>query len=85
VPVPLNDGSGSFWFFKDDNTEVTVKVIDACVAEFDRYWVFASGLTNVEVVLTVTDTEAGRSRVYFNPQGTAFAPVQDTDAFATCP
>jgi hypothetical protein len=85
VPVPLNDGSGSFWFFQDDNTEVTIKVIDACGSEFDRYWVFASGLTDVEVVLTVTDTEANEARTYFNPLGRAFAPVQDTDAFATCP
>jgi hypothetical protein len=47
--------------------------------------VFASGLTDVEVRLTVTDTEAGRTRSYFNPLGRAFAPVQDVDAFATCP
>ncbi|HUO86470.1 MAG TPA: vanadium-dependent haloperoxidase [Thermoanaerobaculia bacterium] len=85
VPVPLNEGSGSFWFFQEGNTEVTVKVIDACTSEFDRYWVFASGLTDVEVVLTVTDTHEGRVRHYFNPRGTAFAPVQDTDAFDTCP
>ena len=84
-PVPLNDGSGSFWFFQEDNTEVDVKVIDACGIESNRYWVFAAGLTNVEVVVTVTDTEAGQVRHYFNPQGKAFAPVQDTDAFATCP
>jgi hypothetical protein len=85
-PVPLNDGSGSFWFFQEDNTEVDVKVIDACgEPTFDRFWVFAAGLTNVEVTIRVTDTEAGQVRTYFNPQGTAFAPVQDTDAFATCP
>jgi hypothetical protein len=86
VPVPLNDGSGTFWFFRDDNTEVDVKVIDACdEPTFDRFWVFASGLTDVEVVLTVTDTQGGQVRTYFNSQGTPFAPVQDTDAFATCP
>jgi hypothetical protein len=84
VPVPLNDGSGTFWFFRDDNTELDVKLIDACEAPFDRFWVFASGLTDVEVVLTVTDTHRGQVRTYFNPQGTPFAPVQDTDAFATC-
>lgn len=84
-PVPLNAGSGSFWFFREDNTEVDVKVIDACTEEFDRFWVFVAALTDVEVVVTVTDTESGQVRHYFNPQGTAFAPVQDTDAFATCP
>lgn len=83
-PVPLNAGSGSFWFFQEDNTEVDVKVIDACTPDFDRFWVFVAGLTDVEVVVTVTDTESGQVRNYFNPPGTPFAPVQDTDAFATC-
>lgn len=80
----LGSDSGRFWFFDDDNTELTVKVLDACSA-FDRYWVFASGLTDVEVLLTVTDSQTGKTRRYFNPRGTAFAPVQDTSAFATCP
>ena len=43
------------------------------------------GLTNVEVELTVTDTETAEVRSYFNPLGKAFAPVQDIAAFATCP
>jgi hypothetical protein len=80
----IDDNSGSFWFFEEDNTELTLKVLDAC-DEFERYWVFASGLTDVEVTLRVTDTEHGVTRVYFNPQGKAFDPVQDTQAFATCP
>ncbi|HSF41692.1 MAG TPA: vanadium-dependent haloperoxidase [Thermoanaerobaculia bacterium] len=82
--MSLGDDSGRFWFFDEDNTELTVKVLDACEA-FDRYWVFASGLTDVEVLITVTDTQKGRTRQYFNPRGKAFAPVQDTQAFATCP
>ena len=61
-----------------------MKVLDACSFN-DRFWVFASGLTNVEVRITVTDTETGRIRQYFNPEGKAFAPVQDVSAFATCP
>ena len=76
--------SGQFWFFDPDNTELTVKVLNACSFN-NRYWVFASGLTNVEVLVTVTDTHAGRVRQYFNPRGKAFAPVQDVSAFATCP
>lgn len=80
----LGEDSGRFWFFSPDNTEVVVKVLNACSYD-DRYWVFASGLTNVQVVITVTDTETGRVRSYFNPSGRAFAPVQDVQAFATCP
>jgi hypothetical protein len=79
----LNASSGSFWFFAEDNTEVTVKVIDGCELN-ERFWVFASGLTDVEVRLNITDTHTGRTRIYFNARGTAFAPVQDVDAFATC-
>lgn len=59
-------------------------MLNACDG-FGRYWVFASGLINVEVVITVTDTQTRHTRRYFNPQGKAFAPVQDTNAFATCP
>lgn len=73
--------SAHFWFFHPDNTELLVKVLDACDGN-DRFWVFASGLTNVEVLVRLTDTETGRVRIYFNPPGKAFAPVQDTDAFA---
>jgi PAP2 superfamily protein len=76
--------SGQFWFFDPDNVELTVKVLNACSFN-DRFWVFASGLTNVEVLVTVTDTHTGRVRQYFNPRGKAFAPVQDVSAFATCP
>lgn len=82
--VSLGDDSGGFWFFDEDNLELTVKVLNAC-AGYDRFWVFASGLTDVEVRVTVTDTETRHVRQYFNPRGKPFAPVQDTDAFATCP
>jgi hypothetical protein len=80
----LGEDSGRFWFFSADNTELVVKVLNACSYD-NHYWVFASGLTNVEVTVTVTDTQTGTVRRYFNPQGKAFAPVQDVQAFATCP
>jgi hypothetical protein len=81
---PLTADSGYFWFFQPTNVEVLVKVLDAC--SFDPHkWVFAAGLTNVEVILTVTDLQTGASRSYTNPQGLAFQPIQDTSAFETCP
>lgn len=83
--VPLTGDSGYFWFFNEANPELFVKVRNACVAPFDRYWVFAAGLTNVGVRLTVADLEAGRANVYENPLGTKYDAVQDTGAFATCP
>lgn len=81
--VPLTSDTGFYWFFEDSNLELVVKVLDAC-SFADRFWVFAGGLTNVEVELTVVDTVTGEEKVYFNPLGTPFQPVQDTNAFATC-
>jgi hypothetical protein len=80
--VPLTADTGDFWFFTSSNIEIVVKVVDG--RSFNaRFWVFAAGLTNVSVVLTVTDTQTGTVRTYINPQGTAFAPIQDTNAFAS--
>ncbi len=81
--MPLTSDSGYFWFFNSANIELVVKVLDACTVN-DHYWVFAGGLTNVEVVLTVTDTNTGAQQVYTNPLGTAYVPLQDTGAFE-CP
>jgi hypothetical protein len=82
--VPLTDDATAFWFFDASNPELIVKVLDACGLN-DRYWVFAGGLTNVEVTLTVTDTRTQESKTYKNPQNHTFQPFQDTNAFATCP
>jgi hypothetical protein len=80
-----SDDSGEFWFFSPNNTELLVKVLDACDSSFESFWVFAAGLTNVEVTLTVTDTESGQFREYENPLETDFQPILDTSAFLTCP
>ena len=83
--VRLTGDTGYFWFFNAANVEMVIKVLDACTAPAPRFWVFAGGLTNVEVDIRVEDTESGEVRTYSNPQGTPFQPIQDTDAFATCP
>jgi len=82
--VALTPDTGYFWFFDQNNIEIVIKVLNACGVN-NGYWVFAAGLTNVNVVLTVTDTKTGFVRTYINPQNVAFSPVQDTAAFATCP
>ena len=82
--IKLTPDTGYLWFFNSAKVETVVKVLSACSLN-QRYWVFAGGLTNVEVTLTVTDTETGTVKTYTNPQGTAFQPIQDTSAFATCP
>ena len=82
--VTLTDATGYFWFFDSSNVEVIVKVLNGCATN-NHYWVFAAGLTNVGVHMTVTDMRTGTQRVYDNPVGTPFAPIQATTAFATCP
>ncbi len=82
--VPITDDTGYFYFFDEDNVEVVVKVLDGC-GRNDRFWLFAAGLTDVETVLAVEDLESGETRTYRNPLGTAFQPIQDVQAFATCP
>lgn len=78
-----NDG-GYFWFFDQTNWDVLVQVLNNCPTN-SRYWVFMSGQTNVEVNITVTDTQAGVRRQYQNPLGQNLSPFQDTNALATCP
>jgi len=82
--VKLTTDSGYLWFFNDANIEVVVKVLNACGVN-NRYWVFAGGLTNVRVVLAVTDTQLQTTRVYMNPLNVAFQPIQDTAGFTSCP
>lgn len=81
--VPLTPDTGVFWFFAPGNVELVVKVLDGCAMN-RRYWVFAAGLTDVQVTLTVTDSQTGKSQTYTNPQKTAFVPIQDTGSMAVC-
>lgn len=83
--IDLTDDSGLFWFFNATNVEMLVKVLNACVPPFDRFWVFYAATTNVAFTVHVVDTETGTLQQYSNQQGQAALPVQDTDAFATCP
>ncbi len=87
--VRLTEETGYFWFFNASNIEVVFKLLDACGSTLNnRFWVFAGGLTDVEVTTTVTDTAAsgsGAVRTFFNPLSTPFQPIADTSAFATCP
>jgi len=85
--VQLTGESGYLWFFDPANVEVNVKLLDGCGVN-GRYWFFAAGTTDVGVTFTVTDTASPapqRINNYSSPRGTAFQPLLDTSAFATCP
>lgn len=84
MAVPLTSDTGYLWFFRDTNVEVVVKVLRGCGIN-GHFWVFAGGLTDVEVNLSVRDSDTGVERTYTNARDTAFQPIQDTSAFPTCP
>jgi ELWxxDGT repeat protein len=71
--------TGYFWFFSPANVEVIVKVLDGTGLNGHR-WVFYGALSSVEYTLTVTDTQTGLTRRYFNPPG-QLASVGDTTSF----
>jgi hypothetical protein len=76
--------TGYLWFFSPSNVEIVVKVLDACTLS-GKFWVFAGGLTNVGVRMTVTDTSTSTTNTYATHPNTTFQPIQDTSAFSTCP
>lgn len=76
----LTDDTGAFWFFGEDNLELVVKVLDGRSVN-GHFWVFSSGLTDVEYDLTIRDTLTGEERVYHNPART-LASQADVRAFS---
>ncbi len=77
--VSLTSDTGYFWFFKDTNVELVVKVLNGRSLN-GYYWVFYGALSDVDYTITVTDTQTGATRTYHNPQG-QMASVGDTEAF----
>ena len=71
--------SAVFTFFSANNWEMLVKVLDGCAIN-NHYWVFAAATTDVEYVLTVTDTATGEAVGYFNPLDQASPAITDTGA-----
>ncbi len=83
--VALTPESGTFWFFTAANVELILKVVDACShPDFQDFWVYASGLTDVAVRLTVIDTWTGESWERETALGEPFPSVLDSQAFHTC-
>jgi hypothetical protein len=80
--VTLSDDTGYFWFLERSNVELVTKILDGCGTGLRTFWVFAAGLTDLDVTLTVTDGVTGAVRQYHNAVGQAFPSIQDTVAFA---
>ncbi|HEX2254751.1 MAG TPA: hypothetical protein VHQ65_15905 [Thermoanaerobaculia bacterium] len=79
--LPSEGRSGAFWFFRPDNVELIVKVLDGRPVN-GRFWFFYGALSDVQYVLSVEDTVTGESGNYVNRAGhicgygdTAFPPA----------
>ena len=78
--VPYADRTGFFWFFREDNIELVVKILDGTPVN-GKTWVFYGALTDVGYTLTVTDTATGHAvETYVNEPGNICGGA-DTDAF----
>lgn len=83
--IPVTTSSGLVYFFGPENIEMLIKMVNACVAPFNHFWLFFAATTNQEFEVFVTDTSTGQLKTYFNPLNRPAPPIQDTSAFATCP
>jgi len=77
--VPLTGNTGAFWFFRESNLELAVKLLDGRGVN-GFWWVFHGSLSNVPFTLAVRDTETGAERFYPNLPRT-FASRGDTRGF----
>ena len=75
--VVLTPDTGAFWFFNASNLEVMAKMVSFCGSGSNDVAVYAAGLTDLFVTLTVTDTRTGQARSYTNPLGIPFQMVRD--------
>jgi hypothetical protein len=82
--VPLTADTGYFWFFDAANVEVVVKVLDGCGVT-DHFWVYAGGLTDLGITMTVTDVERDVAKTYQNVLGTPWTTLTDVQALDSCP
>ncbi|HEX2165120.1 MAG TPA: hypothetical protein VHM02_14345, partial [Thermoanaerobaculia bacterium] len=78
--VPATGESGWFWFFDPANPELVVKALDGRPVN-GELWLFYGSLSNVEMILTATDTVGGEAVSFFNPPG-RFASAGHTAPFA---
>jgi hypothetical protein len=58
--------SGHFWFFRPDNLELSVKILDGRAIN-GHFWIFWGGLSDVGYTIHVTDTTSGQTHDFENP------------------
>lgn len=75
----LSEDTALAWFFRADNVELLVKVLDGRPVN-GYFWVFYASLTDLETTLRVRDTITGSERAYHKP-GRVLRSGADTLAF----
>jgi len=58
--------SGHFWFFRSDNLELSVKILDGRAVN-GHFWILWGALSDVGYTIRVTDTETGESHDFESP------------------
>ncbi len=79
-PMLGTDNTGYMTFFSPDNVELAIKVLDGRAFN-DSYWVFATGLTDVDYTVTVKDMLGGDVKTYDSQDADSFCTLQDLEAF----
>jgi hypothetical protein len=79
----MTDETGYFWFFNPSNVELVLKVINGCFLN-SNYWIYAGGLTDVEVNLEVKDVRTGTTVPFHNNLGTPFQPIGTIGDLPVC-
>ena len=69
----LTEDTGLFWFFRPENLEIMVKVLDGRAVN-GHFWVLFGMLSDLELSLTITDVVTGVTKVYESP------PFEQTSA-----
>jgi hypothetical protein len=77
------DDSGYFWFFDAANMEVVAKIANFCSGAHGEYGFYVSGLTDVQVTVSVTDTRTMTTWQKVNPDGVNFC--KDAHGGFICP
>lgn len=82
LPETVRSG-GLFALSEEGAPQLLLNVSNGCAVN-GHFGIDLAAVTDAEFTVKVRDTRTGRTWVYFNPEGSAPAPIRDADAFSTC-
>ena len=82
----MSSDTGYFWFFNAANVEAVGKIVNFCTGSSGQYGFYAGGLTDIGVVMTVTDTVTNQVKTFTNTRGNKFNMISaGFSTPGTCP